>query len=44
MGRGFISVPDGPESLTVATLAGQTLVFTHAGDDLVAIDAADHTL
>ncbi|WP_157575140.1 YncE family protein [Jiangella muralis] len=41
---GFISVPDGPEGLTVATLAGQTRVFTHAGNDLVAIDTADHTL
>jgi streptogramin lyase len=36
---GFIAVPDGPEGLTVAKVAGRTTVFTHAGSDLVAIDA-----
>lgn len=41
---GFISVPDGPEGITIAKLAGRTSVFTHAGSDLVVIDAVNHTL
>jgi streptogramin lyase len=41
---GFISVPGGPEGLTVAALFGDVRVYTHADSELVAIDAADHTM
>ncbi len=41
---GFIPVPDGPEGLTIATVGGHTSAFTHAGSDLIAIDAATHRL
>lgn len=41
---GFISVPGGPEGITIAAFNGRTSVFTHAGHEIVAVDAADHSL